>query len=86
MLNIEKGISLELLRKIKVENKQVFLTIGYGSSRCVDDRKDAESLLLSAIEDYERRFPAMSPIHDFTKSVKICLMKRNRLYLVNIQI
>ncbi|NIZ96719.1 diguanylate cyclase, partial [Clostridioides difficile] len=67
LLNIEKGISLELLRKIKVENKQVFLTIGYGSSRCVDDRKDAESLLLSAIEDYERRFPAMSPIHDFTK-------------------
>ncbi len=79
LLNIEKGISLELLRKIKVENKQVFLTIGYGSSRCVDDRKDAESLLLSAIEDYERRFPAMSPIHDFTKKCEDMLDEKKQI-------
>lgn len=67
LLSIERGISLELLQKITVENQQMFLTIGYGASRYGDDGEDANTLLISAIKDYERRFPSMAPIHDFTK-------------------
>lgn len=79
LISIEKGISLELLRKITVEKQQVFLKIGYGSSRYIDDGKDAESLLLSAIEDYERGFPSRAPIRDFTKKCEDMLDEKKQI-------
>ncbi|MGX9755663.1 EAL domain-containing protein [Clostridioides difficile] len=79
LLSIEKGISLELLRKINVRNQEIFLTIGYGAAMSIDDGKDAEKLLLAAIDDYERRFPSIAPIRDFTKKCEDMLDEKKQI-------
>lgn len=65
--HMEKGLAVELLQKITAEERTLFLTAGCGTASYPVDGTDADGLLLTAIANYDKQFPTITPLYNLTE-------------------
>ncbi len=69
-LDFAKGLSLQLMWKIRFDGRKIFLKAGYDYVSCQASGQCAEELFGKLAESYHRKLSQESPIHDLTEKCR----------------